>query len=100
MVKVCSAREIELVQKKLFDIDGLVIAVFYVEGKFYAMEDICTHDGGPVIEGPLNGHEITCPRHGARFDVRTGKPLCMPAFVPIQTFPVEVKDGDIYIDLD
>ena len=65
--------------KKLVEVDGRAIAVFNVDGAFHAIDDVCTHDGGPLAEGELIGCEIECPRHGARFDVRTGRPLCMPA---------------------
>ena len=72
------------------EVDGRAIAVFNVDGAFYAIDDVCTHDGGPLAEGELWGCEIQCPRHGARFDVRTGKPLCMPAFEPVTTHDVEL----------
>jgi len=65
-----------------------------------AIEDVCTHDDGPLGDAPLSGHEITCPRHGAKFDVMTGKVLCMPAIFPIKTFPVKEEAGFIYIDLN
>ena len=71
--------------KKLVEVDGRAIALFNVGGTFYAIDDVCTHDGGPLAEGDLDGCQIQCPRHGARFDVRTGKPLCMPAFEPVPT---------------
>ncbi len=68
--------------------------------RFYAIDDVCTHDGGPLAEGELEGAEIRCPRHGARFDVRTGKALCFPAFEPVDTHAVEVRGDDIYVALD
>ena len=83
--------------KLLADLDGRAIAVFNVEGSLYAIDDVCTHDGGPLAEGDLIGCEIRCPRHGARFDVRTGKALCFPAFEPVATHEVEVRDGEIYV---
>jgi len=58
--------------------------------------DICTHEGQPLADGPLQACEITCPRHGARFDIRTGKPLCMPATEPVRTFEVQVRDGKVF----
>ena len=66
---------------------------------FYAIDDICTHDGGPLAEGEFKGSEIQCPRHGARFDVRTGKPLCMPAIEPVATHRVEVRDDEIFVEI-
>ena len=86
--------------KLLVDLDGRAVAVFNVEGTLYCIDDVCTHDGGPLAEGEFHGCEIQCPRHGARFDVRTGKALCFPAFEPVATHAVEVKDGDIYVEND
>ena len=86
--------------KKLVDLDGRAIAVFNVEGRYYAIDDVCTHDGGPLAEGELEGAEIRCPRHGARFDVRTGKALSFPAIEPVDTHPVEIRGDDIYVALE
>ena len=83
--------------KILLEIDGRAIALFNVEGKYYAIDDVCTHDGGPLAEGELDGCSIRCPRHGARFDVRTGKPLCMPAVEPVATHQVEVRGDEIFV---
>jgi 3-phenylpropionate/trans-cinnamate dioxygenase ferredoxin subunit len=98
-VKVASRAELPPGGKKLTEVDGRAIAVFNVAGSFYAIDDVCTHDGGPLAEGELDGFEVQCPRHGARFDVRTGKALCMPAFEPVATHAVEVRDDDVYIAL-
>jgi 3-phenylpropionate/trans-cinnamate dioxygenase ferredoxin subunit len=96
-VKVAVRDELPPGGKKLVDLDGRAIAIFNVEGQFFAIDDICTHDGGPLAEGTLEGAEIRCPRHGARFDVRTGKALCFPAFEPVDTHPVEARGEDIYL---
>jgi 3-phenylpropionate/trans-cinnamate dioxygenase ferredoxin subunit len=77
-------------------IDETPALLLRVGDQFYAIEDVCTHDGQPLTDGPLNGCEITCPRHGARFDIRTGAALCMPATEPVATFEVEVRDGAVY----
>ena len=63
----------------------------------YAVEDICSHDGQPLTDGPVQGTAIECPRHGARFDVRSGRPLCMPAVEPIATYEVKVEGNDILL---
>jgi len=77
--------------------DGdVAIAVFNIDGALYAVEDVCTHDGGDLATGELQGYEIECPRHGARFDVRTGAVLCPPAYEPIAKFPVKVENDTIY----
>jgi 3-phenylpropionate/trans-cinnamate dioxygenase ferredoxin subunit len=75
------------------------ILVCNVEGKFYAIEDICTHDGGPLDQGTLEGACVVCPRHGATFDVRTGEALTLPAVMPVQTFEVDVEGDRIYVDV-
>jgi 3-phenylpropionate/trans-cinnamate dioxygenase ferredoxin subunit len=99
-VKVASASEIPTGGKKLLDIEGRAIALFNVDGTFYAIDDVCTHDGGPLAEGELRGCEIECPRHGARFDVRTGAALCMPAFEPVKVHDVRVVGDVIEIRLN
>jgi 3-phenylpropionate/trans-cinnamate dioxygenase ferredoxin subunit len=96
-VKVASLGELPPGAKKLLDLDGRAIALFNVEGQVYAIDDVCTHDGGPLAEGELEGAEIRCPRHGARFDVRTGKALCFPAFEPVETLAVEVRGDEIFV---
>lgn len=80
--------------------DGLFIAVFNVGGTFYAIEDLCTHDGGPLAEGDLDGYEIECPRHGARFDIRDGKVLSFPAVQDVPWFEVKVEGNDILVDIE
>jgi 3-phenylpropionate/trans-cinnamate dioxygenase ferredoxin subunit len=80
------------------DLDGTLAAVFNVNGEFYAIEDVCTHDGTVLTSGnPIEGDEIVCPRHGARFCVRTGEALSPPAYEPTATFPVKVEDGKVYV---
>lgn len=71
--------------------------VFRVGDDFYCVEDVCTHDGQPMTEGSFDGCELTCPRHGAKFNVRTGEATKMPATEPVRTFPVEVRDGQVYV---
>jgi len=99
-VKVATRSEIPPGGKLLSEIDGRAIAVFNVEGSFYAIDDVCTHDGGPLAEGELCGAEIECPRHGARFDVRSGRALCLPAVEPVATHLVEVRGDEIFVALN
>lgn len=73
------------------------VAVYNVDGQYYAIEDVCTHDGGPLAEGELSGHVVACPRHGATFDVRTGKVLSAPAFENVATYEVRVEGDKIQI---
>lgn len=72
------------------------IAVFNIEGELYAIEDQCTHDALEMASGELDGHELICPWHGARFDLRTGAALCAPAYEPVATFPVKEEHGAIW----
>jgi 3-phenylpropionate/trans-cinnamate dioxygenase ferredoxin subunit len=86
--------------KRIFvEIDGLLIVVFRVAGELFAIADACSHDDGPLGDGDLDGHEIICPRHGARFDIRTGKALALPAVVNIPAYPVRVVDQQIEVGL-
>ena len=99
-VKAASRSELPLGGKKLLDVDGRAIALFRVdEESFYAIDDVCTHDGGPLAEGDLEGVQIECPRHGARFDVRTGKVLRFPAIEPVAVHEVELRGDDVYIHI-
>ncbi len=80
---------------KLVEWEDLEIGVFNCNGQIYAIEDRCSHDNGPLVEGTLDQEKCTveCPRHGSEFDLRTGKPVTLPAYVPVDTFPV-IVDGD------
>jgi len=81
-------------------VDGVEVLICNAGGNIYAVEDVCTHDGGPLGEGDLDGYEIICPRHGARFDVRTGAVLAFPAITPVESYPVRVEGEDVYVALD
>lgn len=95
-VRVCERSELLPGEVKVVYDGDTPIAVFNIEGDLYAVEDVCTHDGGELTGGDLHGHEVECPRHGARFDVRTGEALCAPAYEPTASFPVKIEDGVIY----
>jgi 3-phenylpropionate/trans-cinnamate dioxygenase ferredoxin subunit len=84
--------------ERLFvEIDNYDIVIFNIAGEYYAIGDVCSHDDGPVGDGDLNGFEITCPRHGASFDIRNGMVLSLPAIVDIPAYPVRVVDGEIQV---
>jgi 3-phenylpropionate/trans-cinnamate dioxygenase ferredoxin component len=78
-------------------VDGQEILICNVDGNFFAIEDVCTHDGAPLDQGELDGKCIVCPRHGATFDVQTGEALTLPAVIPLSTYAVELKDGEILV---
>src|ERR1700735_1665924 len=99
-MQVALPNEIAPGGKKLVDLDGRAIAVFNVDGTLFAIDDVCTHDGGPLAEGELIGCEIECPRHGARFDVRTGRPLCMPAIEPVAVHAIVARGEDIFVAIN
>jgi 3-phenylpropionate/trans-cinnamate dioxygenase ferredoxin subunit len=82
---------------KVVRIEDQPVAVFLVGGRYYAMDDLCTHDGGPLAEGFIEGNEIECPRHGARFDIATGAALCLPATSAVPTYAVKVEGDEIKV---
>lgn len=86
-------------EARTFDVAGVGVAIARVEGRLYAVQDLCTHDDGPLGEGSLSGFAIQCPRHGAQFDIRTGAVLSMPAIAPIGTYEVTEKDGLVLVGL-
>jgi len=96
-VRVASTGDIEPGRVQVFEVNGRQIAICNVDGTFYAIDDVCTHDGGPLDQGELEGNEIECPRHGALFDVTTGKALTLPAVRPVETYEVQVEGDDIKV---
>jgi 3-phenylpropionate/trans-cinnamate dioxygenase ferredoxin subunit len=80
-------------------LNSIEILLCNVDGKVYAIEDVCTHDGGPLDQGTLEGECVVCPRHGATFDVRTGDALTLPAVIPLMTFDVTVQGDDVFVDV-
>ncbi|HJO04552.1 MAG TPA: non-heme iron oxygenase ferredoxin subunit [Acidobacteriota bacterium] len=98
-IEVAASDSIADGEARTFAVDGRRIAVARAEGELFAVQDLCTHDDGPLGEGRLQGHAIQCPRHGAQFDVRTGEVLSMPAVVPIATFPVQEQDGKVLVGM-
>lgn len=95
-VRVCATSELLLGEYRVVYDGDTPIAVFNVDGELYAIEDVCTHDGAELTGGIVEGHEIECPRHGSRFDIRTGAVLNPPAYEPTAKFPVKVDDGVVY----
>ena len=97
--RVADVTEVPDPGKLLVEVEGEVVALFHVEGRFYAIDDVCTHDGGPLVDGELVGYKIACPRHGAKFDIRTGAALSMPAVRPTRAHAVKVDDGGVWVAL-
>ena len=96
---ICSKEDLPDGERLFLDINQVPVVLFNIGGSYYAMVDACTHDDGPLGEGDLEGFEIVCPRHGARFDVRTGKVLSPPAVIDDRTFPVLIDGNEIKIGL-
>jgi 3-phenylpropionate/trans-cinnamate dioxygenase ferredoxin component len=98
-VPVCPIEELPPGSMKLVSAGPITLGVYNVGGDLYALEDRCSHDDGPLVEGDWEPDEAVavCPRHGARFDIRTGRPLSLPATEPVDTFPVRVDDGVVTV---
>ena len=96
-MRVCYAGDLPPGSHRVIDVDGTAVAVFNVAGSLHAIEDVCTHDGGQLTGGTVEGDEVVCPRHGARFCIRTGAALTPPAYEPTAVFPVRVRDGLIEV---
>ena len=81
------------------EVDGRPIVVFNLAGTLFAIGDVCSHDNGPVGDGDLDEYEVICPRHGARFDIRTGQTMGLPAVVDIPAYPVRVVEGNFEVGI-
>jgi nitrite reductase/ring-hydroxylating ferredoxin subunit len=98
-VKVATTNEIAAGQAKLVEHGGRRIAVFNIDGRFYAVDDTCTHRGGPLSEGFVQGDEVTCPWHGARFKVSSGEVLAPPASSGVTSYPTRVQGTDVEVEI-
>ncbi len=102
IIEVCSLNELKPGEMRLVDVDDLEVGVFNCAGAVYAIENRCSHDDGTLIEGVLDQETCTieCPRHGSLFDLKTGKPKTLPAYVPVDTFPVIIDQDMIKLEVD
>ena len=100
LVKVAETKEVAPGTGKVVGAEGRSIALFNVAGTFHAIDNTCTHRGGPLGEGDLAGEVVTCPWHGAQFNVKTGDVLTPPAWTGVQSFPVQVQGDDVLVELD
>jgi 3-phenylpropionate/trans-cinnamate dioxygenase ferredoxin subunit len=96
-IDVAPVEELPPGSSKTTDVDGVPIAVFNVGGTCYAIEDRCTHDGGVLTGGEVQGDVVVCPRHGARFCIRTGKAMSPPAYEDVPTFDVRIDSGIVQV---
>jgi 3-phenylpropionate/trans-cinnamate dioxygenase ferredoxin component len=102
IVEVCPMSELPPGGMRLVEFENFEIGVFNCEGTVYAIEDRCSHDDGPLVEGVLDQQTCTieCPRHGSRFDLKTGKPRTLPAYLPVDTFPVIIDNDMIKLEVE
>ena len=102
LIHVCAVSELPPGGRKIIEWEDLEIGVFNCNGDYLAIEDRCSHDDGPLAEGEIDLEKCTveCPRHGSLFDLRTGKPLTLPAYVPVETFPVVIEDDIIKLEVE
>lgn len=99
-IKVAATTDLPDPGRQLVELEDRIVALFHVGGEFYCIDDVCTHDGGPLSEGKLADFAIACPRHGAKFDIRTGKALTMPATEDTVAHQVKVENGQVYVRLN
>jgi nitrite reductase/ring-hydroxylating ferredoxin subunit len=97
--KVATVQDVPPGQARQFRVGGRTVALFNVDGTFYAIDDTCPHRGGPLSEGEVMGSEVTCPWHGARFNVATGSNLCPPAHTGVASYRVQVVGDEVHIDV-
>lgn len=97
-ITIATTDELQPGERLVVELGREWVAVFNVDGQYYAIQDLCTHDDGPLAEGELNGCVIECPRHGAQFDIRNGKVLSPPAVVDVPVYKVRVQGNDIQLE--
>jgi 3-phenylpropionate/trans-cinnamate dioxygenase ferredoxin subunit len=100
-VVVCPVEDLPPGSVKLVHAGSITVGVYNLNGNYCAIEDRCSHDDGPLCEGDFDAEEgyAVCPRHGAHIDICTGRPLTLPAVLPVETFPVHVEGGLVKVDL-
>ncbi len=96
-IEIAPVSELPNGERLFVEVGERPIVVFNIAGQFFAIGDVCTHDDGPLGDGDLEGFHIVCPRHGAEFDVRSGKAMQMPAVVDIPAYAVQVREGVIFV---
>ncbi len=99
-VKVAAVSDVPDPGKMLVEVDERLVVLFHVDGKFFCIDDVCTHDDGPLSEGELTNHMIACPRHGAKFDIRDGRALTMPATEPTAAHEVKIDGDSVYVRIN
>jgi len=98
-VAVCGTNEMSVGESRAFEVEGRRIAVYNVDGEFFATDDTCTHEEESLAEGFLEDHLIECPKHGSQFDLRTGEVLSLPAVLPVRVYPVRVENTRVLVEI-
>ena len=100
-IDVCPVEELRPGEVKIVHAGLISLGVYNLDGEYYAIEDRCSHDDGPLCEGDFDAEEgvAICPRHGARIEICTGRPLSLPAVLPVETFPVHVENGLVKVTI-
>jgi 3-phenylpropionate/trans-cinnamate dioxygenase ferredoxin subunit len=99
LVRIGAISEVPEGQARIYEVEGRSLCVANVGGQVLAIDNVCTHDGGPLGDGTLWDGQVECPRHGARFDLRSGRPVTLPAVMPVKTYAVQVDGDDVKVDL-
>jgi 3-phenylpropionate/trans-cinnamate dioxygenase ferredoxin subunit len=99
-IKVAQFSQLPNPGKQLVQADDRMVVLFRIGDELYCLDDVCTHDGGPLGEGDMDGYTVACPRHGARFDIRDGRPLSMPATEPTVVHEVKIQGDDVYVRIN
>jgi len=97
--RVASTADVPAGAVKVVEVGARSLALCNLDGSFYAVDNLCTHDGGPLGEGTLYDGTVECPRHGARFDVQSGAVKALPAVRPVRTYPVQVDGDEVSVDV-
>jgi len=98
-LEIAPASELPNGERLFVELGDKPIVIFNIAGQFFAIGDVCSHDDGPLGDGVIEGNNVVCPRHGAEFDVRTGKAMAMPAVIDIPSYPVQIRGGTIFIGI-
>jgi 3-phenylpropionate/trans-cinnamate dioxygenase ferredoxin subunit len=98
-IEIAPVSELPNGERLFVELGDKPIVIFNIAGQFFAIGDVCSHDEGPLGDGDVEGYNVVCPRHGAEFDIRTGQAMQMPAVIDIPAYPVQIRDGTIFVGI-